>query len=89
MGLEGAAWREVKEASCPKRLSEEEPEPPAADMARSALRLWQEGRRKCGVDHMTRVYYFISKFITQSRVCGSYSIVLAIRKWFATDKERI
>jgi hypothetical protein len=44
VGLEGDVWTgEVKEGSCLSRPSSSEPEPPAADMARSAGRLY--GRR--------------------------------------------
>jgi len=46
----------VKEGSFLGRLSSKEPEPPAADMARLALRFrgrWTEEKGK--VDHMTHV----------------------------------
>ena len=62
---------EVNENSCPRRLSSEEPEPPAADMARSAFGSVAGGQKEGQRDrsHDTRVYSEFELFPT--RGCSS------------------
>ena len=58
--LEGVG--EVKDGSWPRRLSSDEPEPPAADMTRSAFGSVAGGQKEEGeIDHMTTcvLFYFI------------------------------
>jgi len=70
----------VKEGSCPRCLSEEEPEPPAADMARSALRLTVAGEQKEKLDqsHDTRVYCFANH---HAKILGKSYYSAAISKY--------